>query len=63
MMTSTLKPSRKTIRISVAGIHLLSGATDEDPFVLLAQAWWVILRGIVSPQSMSYFQEFVIRTA
>ena len=45
------------------GTQLLSGATGDDLLARLAQVWKVILRGIVPPQKLPYFQQFVARRA
>jgi AcrR family transcriptional regulator len=50
-----------SLQASVLGTRLLSDATGDDIFAGLAQFWSIFLRGIVSPQSASYFQQVVTR--
>ena len=49
------------LHASVLGARLLSDATGDDIFAGLAQIWSVFLRGVVSPKSAPYFQQFVAR--
>ena len=53
----------QTILGAVLGTQLLSGATGDDLTARLAQVWKIILRGIVPPQKLPYFQQFVTRRA
>jgi len=48
---------------SFVGNHLLSAAAGRDPVLGLARVWRVILRGIVSAQSASFFDQVVGRVA
>lgn len=51
------------IRAAVVGTNALLGTTDSGIFLMLGRAWRVILRGIVPPTSLPYFQEYVTRMA
>jgi AcrR family transcriptional regulator len=53
----------QTLQAGMLGTRLLSDATGDDVFARLAQVWTVILRGIVPPQSLPYFQQFMTRVA
>jgi AcrR family transcriptional regulator len=53
----------QTIWAAVLGTQLLSSATGDDLLARLAQVWKVILRGIVPPPKLSYFQQFATRMA
>jgi AcrR family transcriptional regulator len=48
---------------SFVGNHLLTAAAGQDLVVGLARVWRVIMRGIVSAQSASFFQQLVERVA
>ena len=52
-----------TLWAAVLGTRLLSDATGDDVYARLAQVWRVILRGIVPPRSLPYFQQFLTRMA
>ena len=52
-----------TLWAAVLGTRLLSDATGDDVYARLAQVWRVILRGIVPPCSLPYFQQFLTRMA
>jgi AcrR family transcriptional regulator len=52
-----------TLWAAVLGTRLLADATGDDVYARLAQVWTVILRGIVPPQKLPYFQQFVTRLA
>lgn len=45
------------------GCHQLSDALGQDLFAHLARSWRMFLRGIVPPENLPYFQEFVTRQA
>lgn len=45
------------------GCHLLSDALSDDLFAHEARAWRMMLRGMVPPDKLPYFQEFVARVA
>lgn len=49
--------------ISLHGCHLLSDAMRDSVVDRLSECWPVLLRGIVPPESLPYFQQFVTRTA
>ena len=53
----------QTIWGAVLGTQLLCGASGDNLLGRLAQVWRVILRGIVPPQKLAYFQQFVTRRA
>ena len=52
-----------TLWAAVLGTRLLSDATGDDIFAGLVQLWSIFLRGLVPPQSASYFQQLVTRLA
>jgi AcrR family transcriptional regulator len=52
-----------TLQASVLGTRLLSDATGDDIFAGLVQLWSIFLRGLVPPQSASYFQQLLTRLA
>ena len=45
------------------GSHMLSVAMSDDVFARMAHGWLVLLHGIAPPESLAYFEQFVIRTA
>lgn len=47
----------------VHGCHLLSDALQDSVFGRLAESWRLLLRGIVPPESLPYFEQFATRTA
>lgn len=47
----------------VHGCHLLSDALLDSVFDRLAQSWVLLLRAIVPPDSLAYFEQFVARTS
>lgn len=49
--------------IAVHGCHRLSQGEEHRSADRLAQCWLVLLRGIVPPESINYFSQFVERTA
>ena len=48
--------------MTVHGCHLLSDALHDDPFVRLTDGWRLLLRGMVPPESLGYFEEVLDRT-
>ena len=52
----------ETVWASVLGTHLVSDAIGDDVFARLARSWRVLLGGIVRPESLPYFRDFVART-
>ncbi len=52
-----------TIWAAVVGTRLVTDATGEDIVARLLGVWTVILRGIVPPQKLPYFQQFAARQA
>ncbi len=52
-----------TLQAGLLGTRLLSDATGDDIFAGLVQLWSIFLRGLVPPQSASYFQQLVTRLA
>lgn len=51
-----------TVWATVMGSHLLSDAIGDDVLARLARGWRVLLGGIVRPESLPYFRDFVART-
>lgn len=49
--------------IAVHGCHLLSDALGSDVIVGLERSWRNLLPGLVPADSLSYFEQFVTRTA
>ena len=49
--------------ITVHGCHLLSDAMMDNVFNRLAESWRVMLPSMVPDESLSYFQQFLARTA
>lgn len=47
----------------VHGCHLLSEALEDNVFQRLSESWRLLLRAIVPPESLPYFEQFVTRTA
>ncbi len=46
----------------VHGCHLLSDALQDSVFERLSQSWRLLLRAVVSTESLPYFEQFVTRT-
>ena len=53
----------EAIWVAVLGCHLLSDAIGDDLFARLARAWRVLIVGIVAEESVTFFEEFLVRTA
>lgn len=49
--------------VHLNGCHMLSVAMSDDVFARIAHGWLVLLHGIAPPDSLAYFEQFVIRTA
>lgn len=49
--------------ISVHGCHLLSDAMIDNVFSRLAESWRMMLPAMVPQESLSYFKQFLARTA
>lgn len=49
--------------MTLHGCHLLSDAMQDSVVDRLSESWPLILRGIVHPDSLPYFKQFVTRTA
>lgn len=49
--------------MTLHGCHLLSDAMQDSVVERLSESWPLILRGVVPPESLPYFQQFVTRTA
>lgn len=47
----------------VHGCHLLSDALEDSVYQRLGASWLLLLRAIVPPESLPYFEQFVTRTA
>ena len=53
----------EAIWVAVLGCHLLSDAIGDDLFARLARAWRVLIVGVVAEESVTFFEEFLVRTA
>lgn len=53
----------EAIWVAVLGCHLLSDAIGDDLFARLARAWRVLIVGVVAEESMTFFEDFLVRTA
>ncbi len=53
----------QTIWAAVLGAQLLADAIGDDLVARLAHVWKVVLRGIVAPPKLLYFQQFTARRA
>jgi len=53
----------EAIWVAVLGCHLLSDAIGDDLFARLARAWRVLIVGVVAEESLTFFEEFLVRTA
>ena len=49
--------------ITLHGCHLLSDAMTDSVSDRLSESWPILLRGMVTAESLPYFQQFVNRTA
>ncbi|MCW1958453.1 MAG: TetR/AcrR family transcriptional regulator [Mycobacterium sp.] len=49
--------------ITVHGCHLLSDAMMDDVFARLVESWRMLLPAMVPAESLSYFEQFLARTA
>ena len=53
----------EAIWVAVLGCHLLSDAIGDDLFARLARAWRVLIVGVVAEGSVTFFEDFLVRTA
>ncbi|HMZ14160.1 MAG TPA: TetR/AcrR family transcriptional regulator [Mycobacterium sp.] len=53
----------EAIWVAVLGCHLLSDAIGDDLFARLARAWRVLIVGVVAEESVTFFEDFLVRTA
>ena len=53
----------EAIWVAVLGCHLLSDAIGDDLFARLARAWRVLIVGVVTEESVTFFEDFLVRTA
>ena len=53
----------EAIWVAVLGCHLLSDAIGDDLFGRLARAWRVLIVGVVAEESVTFFEDFLVRTA
>lgn len=58
----TLEAVGRMVWITVYGCHLLSAAIRDDVFTRLSESWRILLSAIVPVDSLSYFEQFLIRT-
>lgn len=52
-----------SVWMMVHGCHLLSDALEDSVYQRLGASWLLLLRAIVPPESLPYFEQFVTRTA
>lgn len=52
-----------SVWMMVHGCHLLSDALEDSVYHRLGASWQMLLRAIVPAESLSYFEQFVTRTA
>lgn len=52
----------ESIWATVLGCYLLSDAIGDDVMARLARGWRVLLGGVVRPESLPYYRDFVART-
>jgi len=58
----TRKEVGDSVWMIVHGCHLLSDALEDSVYQRLADSWRLLLRAIVPPDSLPYFEQFVSRT-